>query len=123
MKKIFFVLAIILMAATVQAATPITLVWNAVGGADGGYAFFLKPVDVSAGIIGTGNLVGIGTSAAGTTTVTIPLTLPDGKYTVHAVAKDLIGNQSDLSEPATLNDTGAVVYLTKPGKTTLKIRK
>ncbi|MFA5323367.1 MAG: Ig-like domain-containing protein [Smithella sp.] len=94
---------------------PITLAWGAVPDADGGYKFYLKPVAAD-------TLTEIGTSAAGTTTVTIPLALPDGKYTVHAVACDVAGNQSDLSLPATLNDTGTVVYLMKPGKATVKIK-
>jgi len=114
----------LLVSTVVYAASPvpITLAWNAVVGADGGYKFYLKSVDVSAGTVVPEKLIQIGTAAAGTTTVVIPLTLPDGKYTVHAVALDLVGNQSDLSLPATLNDTTTVVYLTKPGNATLKIR-
>jgi hypothetical protein len=126
MKRILFsIFAILLIATVVQAASPvpITLAWNAVAGADGGYRFYLKSADVAAGTIVPENLIQIGTAAAGATTVVIPLTLPDGKYTVHAVALDLVGFQSDLSLPATLNDTTTVVYLTKPGNATLKIRK
>jgi hypothetical protein len=115
---------ILLVSTVVYAAAPvpITLAWNAVAGADGGYRFYLKSADVAAGTVVPENLIQIGTAAAGMTTVVIPLTLPSGKYTVHATASDAYGFQSDLSLPATLDDTTAVVYLQKPGNTTLKIR-
>jgi hypothetical protein len=124
MKKIIFLAFLLSLIPCITLAGPvsITLAWTAVPDADGGYEFFLKSTDVATGTIGTGNLIEIGTAAAGTTTVTLPLTLPNGKYTIHAVSRDIVGNQSDLSLPATLNDTTTVVYLTKPGKVVVKIR-
>jgi len=115
---------LLLVSTVVYAASPvpITLAWNAVVGADGGYKFYLKPADVATGTVMPGNLIQVGTAQAGLTTVVIPLTLPAGKFTIHATALDVAGNESDLSAPATLNDTTTVVYLAKPGNATLKIR-
>jgi hypothetical protein len=116
---------LLLVSTVVYAASPvpITLTWNGATGADGGYRFYLRQLEIAVGTVVPENLIQIGTAVAGATTAIIPLTLPiEGRYTVHAVALDLVGNQSDLSEAATWNDTTTVVYLQKPGKPTLKIR-
>jgi hypothetical protein len=120
MKKVllFLLLSLIVGVSVVHADSRalVRFEWSPSDGADAGYRFFIKNVD-------TGMLIKVGEAPAGSTNTEISLTaLRGSKFTVHVTGVSLLGFESDLSEPATIGDTGVIGYLVQPGNSALKIR-